>query len=158
MKIVRIDLNDERHRAGLCEQLNAYARSETGMGAALPDPTLQSLPDQLAACPTYIGLLAWQDERAVGLLNAFWSVSTFKARPLINVHDLAVDASQQGRGIGSALLAELEHIGRQMHCCKLTLEVLEGNTGASALYKRLGFEFYQLDPANGDARFMQKML
>lgn len=158
MKIVRINLDDEKHRNGLCDQLNAYARSETGMGEALPDQILQRLPDQLAACPTYIGLLAWHDERAVGLLNAFWSVSTFKASPLINVHDLAVDAAHQGRGIGSALLAELERIARQMHCCKLTLEVLEGNRGASALYQRLGFEFYQLDPAYGDARFMQKML
>ena len=158
MKIVRTDLNDPLHRSALCEQLDAYARSETGLGEPLPAENLQALPDQLAACPTYIGLLAWHDHRAVGLLNAFWSISSFKAKPLINIHDLAVDSGFQGKGAGSAMVRELTSIARQMGCCKLTLEVLEGNTGASALYQRLGFEFYRLDPAYGDARFMQRNL
>jgi hypothetical protein len=30
------------------------------------------------------------DEQPAGLLNAFQTVSTFAARPLINIHDLAV--------------------------------------------------------------------
>jgi len=42
--------------------------------------------------------------------------------------------------------------------CKLTLEVLQGNVGADRLYRRLGFANYELDPAMGQAQFMQKWL
>jgi hypothetical protein len=38
------------------------------------------------------------------------------------------------------------------------LEVLSGNANAMALYARCGFEAYVLDPAMGQARFMQKRL
>jgi ribosomal protein S18 acetylase RimI-like enzyme len=41
---------------------------------------------------------------------------------------------------------------------KLTLEVLSGNASALRLYQRLGFAGYQLDPAMGEARFLQKWL
>jgi hypothetical protein len=43
-------------------------------------------------------------------------------------------------------------------CCKLTLEVLSGNTTAQTSYQRFGFAQYQLDPAAGQALFMQKWL
>jgi len=39
-----------------------------------------------------------------------------------------------------------------------TLEVLSGNTGAEKLYRRVGFAYYELDPAMGQAGFMQKRL
>jgi hypothetical protein len=48
-------------------------------------------------------------------------------------------------------------IARERGACKLTLEVLQGNR-AGRLYERLGFADFQLDPAMGNARFMQKWL
>ena len=41
---------------------------------------------------------------------------------------------------------------------KMTLEVLSGNAPAVKLYRRIGYEGYQLDPAMGTAQFMQKWL
>ena len=41
---------------------------------------------------------------------------------------------------------------------KLTLEVLQGNESARRLYERVGFAGYQLDPAVGQAQFLQKWL
>lgn len=158
MDIARLSLTDPADRSALQKLINTFACSEAGGGQAIAPDLLADLPDELAACPTYIGLLARVDQEPVGLLNAFWSVSTFKARPLINIHDVTVDEAFQGRGIGAQMLAELEQIAQKMNCCKLTLEVLDGNRRASALYERLGFEFYQLDPAHGQARFMQKHL
>jgi hypothetical protein len=38
------------------------------------------------------------------------------------------------------------------------LEVLSGNRAARTLYEKLGFDDYQLDPAMGQAQFMQKWL
>ncbi len=158
MDITRLSLSDPADRSALQELINTFACSEAGGGNPIAPALLSDLPGQLAACPTYIGLLARVDRQPVGLLNAFWSVSTFKARPLINIHDITIIDAFQGRGIGARMLAELEAIAKSMNCCKLTLEVLDGNHRASALYERLGFEFYQLDPALGQARFMQKLL
>jgi len=158
LSINRLSLSDNSDRTALVELLNEYAASDSGGGVAISDDLLAQLPDQLAACPTYIGLLAKDGQRPVGLLNAFWSVSSFKVRPLINIHDIAVTKDEQSRGIGREMVTELERIARQMQCCKITLEVLDGNTRASALYERIGFEFYQLDPRLGHARLMQKIL
>ncbi|MFK7965760.1 MAG: GNAT family N-acetyltransferase [Burkholderiaceae bacterium] len=158
LSINRLSLGDPEDRAALCQLLNEFAASDNGGGEAMSQDVLAQLPDQLAACPTYIGLLAKDGHEPLGLLNAFWSVSSFKARPLINIHDVTVTANAQSRGIGRQMMNELERIGRQMQCCKITLEVLDGNTRASALYERLGFEFYQLDPSYGRARLMQKIL
>lgn len=77
---------------------------------------------------------------------------------LINVHDVAVLASHRGRGIAALMLAEAERIGRARGAVKMTLEVLSGNAPAMKLYRRIGYEGYQLDPSMGTAQFMQKWL
>ena len=74
------------------------------------------------------------------------------------MHDVAVLASHRGRGIAEAMLGEVERIARERGACKLTLEVLSGNTPAMRLYERVGFAGYQLDPAMGSAQFLQKWL
>jgi hypothetical protein len=45
-----------------------------------------------------------------------------------------------------------------MDCCKLTLEVLEGNKLAQAAYIANGFVGYQLVSEMGQAMFWQKKL
>lgn len=158
MQISRIDLDNPSDTADLTRLLNEYASNDTGGGQPLDDTVLNALPVALKSCPTYVGLLARQDNQAVGLLNAFWSVSTFKASRLINIHDIAVSVNAQRQGIGRRLLREIESVARELDCCKITLEVLEGNTSAAALYRLMGFDTYQLDPAMGSALFMQKWL
>ena len=56
------------------------------------------------------------------------------------------------------MLAEVESIARDHDCCKLTLEVLEGNHIAKNAYQKLGFAGYELDPDTGQAVFWQKSL
>jgi ribosomal protein S18 acetylase RimI-like enzyme len=56
------------------------------------------------------------------------------------------------------MLALAEQVARERGACKLTLEVLSGNRSANTLYARIGFVSYQLDPAMGDAQFLQKWL
>lgn len=158
MEISRTDLDNPADIADLTRLLNEYASNESGGGEPIDDAVLQALPVALKSCPTYIGLIAREDGEAVGLLNAFWSVSTFKARRLLNIHDIAVAVNAQRRGIGRRLLREIELVAREHDCCKITLEVLEGNHKAVALYRLMGFEMYQLHPAMGSAQFMQKWL
>nr|GFD20020.1 hypothetical protein [Tanacetum cinerariifolium] len=54
------------------------------------------------------------------------------------------------------MLTKVEEIARQRGCCKMTLEVLEGNEVALGAYRKLGFSDYQLDPQMGRALFWQK--
>jgi ribosomal protein S18 acetylase RimI-like enzyme len=103
-------------------------------------------------------VLAFDGETPVGLVNAIEGFSTFACRPLVNVHDVVVHEGHRRRGIAARMFAEVEAIARERGACKLTLEVLEGNAPACALYRRLGFDAYQLDPSMGEASFLQKWL
>ena len=138
--------------------LDAYASDPTGGGEGLSDFAKTHLVPALAARPQAYSVLAFDGDVPVGLVNCIEGFSTFKCRPLVNVHDVAVLASHRGQRIAERMLAEAERIARERGACKLTLEVLSGNTPAVKLYQRIGFEGYQLDPAMGTASFMQKWL
>jgi ribosomal protein S18 acetylase RimI-like enzyme len=112
----------------------------------------------LVAFPGAVSLLATVDGKPVGLLNAFLGFSTFKARPLMNVHDIAVMPQWRAQGVGQALLQAIEAHAQSLGCCKLTLEVLSGNAPAQRTYRAFGFEDYALDPQAGVAGLMQKWL
>ena len=103
-------------------------------------------------------MLAYDGAQPVGLANCIEGFSSFACRALVNVHDLAVLPSHRGLRVGAKMLELVERIARERGACKLTLEVLSGNTSAHALYARVGFASYQLDPAMGQAQFLQKWL
>ena len=158
LSIRSVDYADPQQAAVLVALLDAYARDAMGGGEPLPARTRAELPGRLAEIPGAFSLLAYLDGVPVGLATCFEGFSTFACRPLLNVHDLAVLPAWRGRGIGRALLARVETIARERDCCKLTLEVLQGNRPAQALYRARGFHPYELDPALGSAEFWQKDL
>ena len=102
--------------------------------------------------------MARVDGQPAGVAIYLEGFSTFACRPLVNLHDLGVSPRFQGLGVGKQLLGALEERARQMGCCKITLEVLEGNAVAQGLYRKLGFEGYALDDTTGRAMFWQKKL
>lgn len=154
----RADYRAPADRGAIVYLLDAYARDPMGGGAPLADDVRARLCDDLARLPSAASFIAWRGDEAVGLINTFEGYSTFKAQPLLNVHDLAVLPAHRGRGIGHALLAACEAHARQRGCCKITLEVLSGNQRALRSYRRFGFAPYVLDPAEGEAQLMQKWL
>ncbi len=154
----RVDWHAPRERAALIELLDSYARDPMGGGTPLPDDVRERLCDDLARQPLAVSFIAWQGDAPVGLANCFEGYSTFKARPLLNVHDVVVLAAQRGRGVGQALLAACEAHARERGCCKLTLEVLTGNPRALRSYQHFGFAPYTLNPDDGQALLMQKWL
>ena len=158
MRVRRADYRAPADRAALVALLDAYARDPMGGGTPLADDVKARLCDELAVLPSAASFIAWIGDEAVGLVNTFEGYSTFKARPLLNVHDIAVLPAQRGRGVGQALLAASEAHARERGCCKLTLEVLSGNQRALRSYQRFGFAPYVLDPAEGHALLMQKWL
>ncbi|MDP3420205.1 MAG: GNAT family N-acetyltransferase [Thiobacillus sp.] len=156
--VVRARYDDPAHATALVALLDHYARDPAGGGQPLSDFARAHLAEALAARPFVFSVLAWDDGAPVGLINAIEGFSTFACAPLVNVHDVVVIDSHRGRGIAARLFTEVEAIARERGACKLTLEVLAGNAAARALYEKLGFDDYRLDPALGEARFMQKWL
>ena len=67
------------------------------------------------------------------------------------VYHLAVDELWRGRGIGSALLAELERRLVALGCRKVNLLVDSANDAVEAFYRGLGY-------ATAEVRFMEKWL
>lgn len=153
-----VDFSDSIQVRTFVGLLDMYARDPMGGGQGLANEVKARLPIDLASWPGGVHLIAWAGDEAVGLLNAFMGYSTFKARPLMNIHDIAVKTEWRGQGVGQALLGQLQLIAQSRGCCKLTLEVLLGNTPARQAYERFGFEDYALDPQMGAAAFMQKWL
>ena len=162
LTVRRVDYQDPTDRTALCAMLNAYAQDPMGGSQALAEKNLSRLCDDLAARAFAFSFLGWEStsggQQAVGLVNCFEGYSTFKAQPLINIHDIAVHASARGRGVGQSLLQAVEAEAKARGACKITLEVLSGNTVALKSYERFGFAAYQLDPAIGQAMFLQKFL
>ena len=161
IRVTQADYANPAHAAALVMLLDAYASDPMGGGEPLSDFAKAHLVPSLAARPQAYSVLAFasaDDSVPVGLVNCIEGFSTFKCKPLVNVHDVAVLAGYRGQRIGEQMLALAETIARERGACKLTLEVLSGNTGAEKLYRRVGFAYYELDPAMGQAGFMQKWL
>jgi GNAT superfamily N-acetyltransferase len=158
LQVREVDYLDPRQAAELVDLLDAYARDSAGGGQALSDFTRSKLPAHLAARPAAFSVIAYDGETPVGLVNCIEGFSTFACRPLVNVHDVVVIASHRGTGVGRLMLERVIELSHRRGACKLTLEVLSGNRSAIALYEKLGFAPYQLDPAMGQAQFFQLWL
>ncbi|MBO9646003.1 MAG: GNAT family N-acetyltransferase [Pseudacidovorax sp.] len=159
MRTRLVDYLDPQQADALVRLLDAYACDPAGGGQPLDAEAKRQLPAALAARPQAFSVLAYdaQDE-PVGLINCFEGFSTFACRPLVNVHDVVVLAHARGQGVAQQMLAVVEEEARRRGACKLTLEVLSGNAPALSVYRRAGFDGYELDPAYGKAIFLQKKL
>jgi ribosomal protein S18 acetylase RimI-like enzyme len=136
---VEADLQDRRHQAALVYLVDAYARDPMGNGEGLQPEVRDRLIEGLRQHPTTLIYLAFAGDEPVGIAVCFVGFSTFAAQPLINIHDLAVVPEYRGQGVGRLLLERVEARGRELGCCKLTLEVRADNHRAQRLYARVGF-------------------
>ncbi|PQP03999.1 MULTISPECIES: GNAT family N-acetyltransferase [Pseudomonas] len=146
------------HAEAICLLLNHYAEDPMGSGQPLPVNVLQQLPGELAKRPHAFSVLAFVGGEPAGLVNCFEGFSTFACRPLVNVHDVVVVSKFRGLGLSQRMLHKVEDIARQRGCCKITLEVLEGNPVAQASYGKFGFSPGMFDPAHGRMLFWTKAL
>jgi ribosomal protein S18 acetylase RimI-like enzyme len=149
---------NEDHARDIGELLNYYAEDPMGGNASLPDNVKQNLAKELAKLPHAFSVICYVDGKAAGLINCFEGFSTFKCKPLINIHDIIVIKAFRGLGICQRMLDKVEQQAREKGCCKITLEVLEGNEIARNSYLKFGFDGYELDPKMGKALFWQKVI
>jgi ribosomal protein S18 acetylase RimI-like enzyme len=154
VRVREADFDDDADVNGFIEVLDSYASAPVGGGRPLAADVRQRVVPLLREHPTSLVLLAFVDDEPVGIAVCFFGLSTFSARPLLNIHDLAVLPTHQGKGVGPALLVGAEDHARRRGCCKLTLEVQDDNMRARGVYRRFGFEDYALGPT----RFLTKPL
>lgn len=151
------NLDSQADAAAIICVLDSYASDPRGGSTPLPTEVKDRLIPGLKSYPTARIWLAFDAGQAIGLCVGFLGFSTFRAQPLINIHDLAVVPGRRGGGVGRALLTAAENHARSSGCCKLTLEVQEDNHPARTLYESFGFR----DVVYGDSgptRFLAKTL
>lgn len=158
IRICLVDYRDTAHAQAVVELLDLYARDPAGGGTPLAEAVKAGLPAALATRPQAFSVLAFDGDAPVGLVNCMEGFSTFACRPLVNVHDVVVRDSHRGQRVAQRMFEAVEAEARRRGACKLTLEVLSGNAPALRAYAREGFAGYQLDPAFGQALFLQKKL
>jgi ribosomal protein S18 acetylase RimI-like enzyme len=141
------DLNDNADTKAIIQIIDSYALEPLGGGKPLPPSVRKQLIPGLQRHPTTLVLLAFDEDKSIGLAVCFMGFSTFQAKPLMNLHDFAVLPEYRGKGAGNALLQAVENAAVERGCCKVTLEVLDTNMRAMALYHRCGFS----NPAAGNS-------
>jgi len=120
--------------------LNEYILDKMGGGLPYNENTKQKLIDDLISFPTFIIFFAKVKEQFAGMAVCFLGYSTFKAKKILNIHDLVVKSEFRKKGIGKAILQKIILHGFKINCSKITLEVRNDNDKAKSLYKKLGFE------------------
>jgi ribosomal protein S18 acetylase RimI-like enzyme len=158
VEIIEADLNVKQHQQAVVELIDAYARDPMGNGAALAGDVRSALIPGLQKHPTTVIFLAFRGTLPIGIAVCFRGFSTFAARPLINIHDLAVLPAHRGYGAGRLLLEAVEGKARSLGCCKVTLEVQENNRRARHVYEAAGFAQAQYQEAAGGSLFYSKLL
>ena len=158
ISIVEADLDLAKHRAAIVELIDSYARDHMGGGRPLTSQAKQALIPGLREHPSTCVFLAFDATQAIGIAVCFTGFSTFAAKPLLNIHDIAVLSSYRGQGVGWQLLGAVENKARTLGCCKLTLEVRNDNHPARVLYEDFGFGDCTLGDDIAPALFLEKRL
>lgn len=158
INLIKADYNNKQQAKDLIMLLNAYALDPMGGGEALSAEVQNNLVDTLAKRSDVFSVLCYVNDEPAGIINCVEGFSTFNCKPLVNIHDCGVLTKFRGLGISLKMFKEVETIARSRGCCKLTLEVLQGNKVARNAYEKLGFSGYELDPTLGHALFWEKKL
>ena len=158
INIVIVDYANNSHANDLVFLLDLYASDPAGGGRGLSQYVRDNLVGELAKLPFAFSIICYVEGLPAGLINCFSLFSTFKCKPLVNIHDLFVLSQFRNQGISQLMLQEVEKIAKNQGACKITLEVLEKNQPARNAYSKFGFVGYELDPKYGNAIFLEKTL
>ncbi len=156
-KTIQSDLNPKEAK-DLIDLLGHYAQDIMGGGEELSEYVKTNLAEKLKKRTDAVIVIAYLGEQAIGLAICFEGFSTFSAKPLLNIHDFVVKSEFRGQGVAKLLLEKIMAIAKERDCCKITLEVLQGNQRAIKIYRDFGFDNYQLDAQMGHALFLQKTI
>jgi ribosomal protein S18 acetylase RimI-like enzyme len=137
--IVLANLRDSAHQTAIINLLDMYCRDEFGDAQPLSTHARENLIPGLIKHGGARVFLACDGEEPLGVAICMLGFSSFRGKPLINIHDIAVSPAARGQGIGRQLLAAVEAEARALGCGKVTLEVRSDNIRAMGLYRSVGF-------------------
>jgi ribosomal protein S18 acetylase RimI-like enzyme len=158
IEIIKADLSKQDHAEALIQLMSEYALDAMGGSQALSEFAKNNLVAELSKRNSAHVIIAFVDRNPAGLAICLEGFSTFACKPLLNIHDLIVSSSYRGQGLSKLILQMVEVIAFDLGCCKITLEVLDGNHVAKSAYKSFGFSGYELNPEMGHALFWEKKL
>ena len=87
----------------------------------------------------YEVLLAESEDGLPGGVTLLAGYSSWAGAPALIVHDLYVDETARGQGIGRALLVAAAGLALARGCCRIDVNVLSWNQPARRFYETLGF-------------------
>jgi ribosomal protein S18 acetylase RimI-like enzyme len=134
------NLTNSAHQAAIIDLLDMYCRDEFGDSQPLSTEARENLIPGLLKHGGARVFLAFDGEQPLGVAICMLGFSSFRGKPLLNIHDIAVSPAARGQGVGRMLLAAVEAEARQLGCCKVTLEVRSDNARAMGLYQSVGFQ------------------
>lgn len=146
MKLIKVDLHNKSHCDAVIDLLNHYMLDEMGIGEAMPQGLDSTIIEGLKKHQAYLGFLVEVDNKFTALANCNLNFSTWKAKPLINIHDFIVSPQYRKMGVGLFLLKGIEDYAKEKGYCRINLEVRQDNYKAQNLYKKAGFQ--ECDPSN----------
>lgn len=113
----------------------AYLRFyKTELPAEVSDSTWQRFLDPSE--PTHLAL-AWQGDKAVGMVQTVIHRSNWSIGNSCYLQDLYVSPDQRGTGVGRQLIEHVYAVARDLGCAKVHWLTHETNTTAQQLYDRI---------------------
>jgi ribosomal protein S18 acetylase RimI-like enzyme len=145
-KLIQVDLQNPVHCKQVLHLLNDYMEDEMGIREPMPEGLGPKIIEGLKRHAAYMGFFVCIGDNFAGLANCNLNFSTWKASPLINIHDLIVSPGFRQQGVGLFLLKGIETYAEENGYCRINLEVRHDNIKAQNLYRKAGFK--ECEPNN----------
>jgi GNAT superfamily N-acetyltransferase len=137
LKIREATIQDVPLILSLIRELAEYEREPGAVHATEGD----LIRDGFSANPKFRVIIAESDGQPAGMAFFFHHYSTWQGRHGLFLEDFFVRPEFRGEGVGKALMVSLARIAVAERCYGMRWEVLEWNTPAIEVYKRLGARF-----------------
>jgi ribosomal protein S18 acetylase RimI-like enzyme len=101
------------------------------------NPVDESLAREFLSDPRHHIVAAVFEDRLVGFVSAVHYIHPDKP-PELWINEVGVAPSQQGRGIGKAIMKEILNLGQELGCKNAWVLTERGNEPANRLYRSAG--------------------
>jgi ribosomal protein S18 acetylase RimI-like enzyme len=103
---------------------------------------MKSTFSRLKSNPAYFLLAAKQDNELVGFAMGVICEELYgECKPFMVVEDVIVDQRQRQKGVGSALMRELEKYAKDYECCQIIFVTESNRKEALSFYNAVGYEY-----------------
>lgn len=151
-------LNEPKEATDFLALFTEYTRSLETPGGTEDEMIPPNLVEEIKKRPDVAVFLAYRKGHPVGFAVTVEGFSTFRALPVLNIHDIGVARNFREQGVGKTLLSAIRTEAKKRGCCKLSLEVNEHNASARHLYQAMGYSTLTGNDASERTLFMVKPL